>query len=92
MTNAGYEIERIETYVSDSLLEFVNSYGVALGRRITTNEDQFVTWEYKTDKNGVYSFFWGHYFSDKNAALADYHQRLADGYERHVKENVDEAN
>lgn len=82
ITNAGYEIKKIEFYS----IENTTKHGVAFGSHKSENGFSFVTWECIRVGDAPESFFWGHYFSDKNAALKDFHQRLADGYDRHVKE------
>lgn len=83
VTNAGYEVKSIEYYAVDGDIR----YGVATGSRSSKGGISFVTWECKENKNtNEVSFFWGHYFSDKNAALSDYHQRLSDCYGRHISE------
>ena len=42
----------------------------------------FVTWKcnVETDKNGQkeFNFYWGHYFSDRNVALKDFKNRVAE--------------
>lgn len=66
MKNAGYEIIMMEHYTED--------YAIALG---INSAKQYVTWDCQPSKN---SFFWGHYFSNKYNALADYHTRLLSYY------------
>lgn len=66
MKNAGYEIIMIEHYTED--------YAIVLG---VNSSNHYVTWDSKPSEN---NFFWGHYFTDKNNALRDYHTRLLSYY------------
>ena len=47
------------------------SFEVVLGRNkyFTT----YVTWIYGKEND---SYFWGHYFNDKESAIKDYHERI----------------
>lgn len=79
MNNAGYNIlnsEIYQQYVSPDK-EHIQLYGVCIGH----NGRDYVTWEFVVNEKGEYSYFWGHYISDKAAAFADYHRRLINKYE-----------
>ncbi len=75
--NAGFTIFTSEVY------ETVHKFDKTIHRRIVIGERQtkfgldYVTWEH-TEEIG---YFWGHYFSDKNDALIDYHKRLLKHYD-----------
>lgn len=76
--NAGYIIFKKENYCKQ--------YGICIG----TNQHGFVTWHYANFENAPTSYFWGHYFTNKEHALQDYHNRLAKEYEElmHIKEGL----
>ena len=78
--NQGYEIIESETYhMSDT----GRADRVVLGRMVTKNSSQFVTWEsaaYFQDDRPL-EYFWGHYFDKEADARADYHRRLMEKYE-----------
>ncbi len=67
--NAGYLIFKKENYCKQ--------YGICIG----ANKNGFVTWHYANFENAPTSYFWGHYFSNKQQAMYDYHTRLAREYE-----------
>ena len=62
--NQGYEIR--ERFV-------VGAIGIALGENPAAPAP-FVTWNYRGQE--PMHFFWGHYFSDKQAAYDDYEHRI----------------
>lgn len=64
--NQGYEIK--ERFV-------VGDIGIALGESMTA-PSPYVTWNYR--KETPMHFFWGHYYSDKQAAYDDYEKRIKD--------------
>ena len=77
--NEGYEIIAREIY---SVSKQGQQEGIALGR----NETMFVTWSFTVwplkDGHSKTDYYWGHYFSDKASARADYHRRLLEKYEQ----------
>lgn len=74
-TNQGFVVLNAETY----RLHYDGSEErVVLAYKCGKNP-QYVTWE-STRSGAKLDYYWGHYFSDENAALRDYHQRLIDHY------------
>ena len=69
----GYEIER-------SVL-FENNRGFALGHNPAAPQP-YVTWQFTENEGGVRDYYWGHYINKWEAALADYHRRLLEHFER----------
>ena len=83
MTNAGYKIIAQECYEAGNGRELY----IVLGHKVNTyGEDQYVTWG-ATLEGDAWSFYWGHYIEDKGRAYKDYHERLANEYERQIDEN-----
>ena len=76
-TNAGYEIIM---EMSDEWNDGAN--GVALGFMEKSFGPELVTWEWTQFPNEKPSYFWGHYFSDKNKAMKDYYERCAKHFDR----------
>jgi hypothetical protein len=68
--NAGYAITRRTT---------IGQIEIVLGERITA-PDKYVTWRRTPahEKSGKAEYYWGHYFSTKDAAIADYNSRVAE--------------
>ena len=66
--NCGYEI--IETVRVSDRLEFVTAASMC-------NPNSFVTWGCTNGDN----YFWGHYFINRERALADMHTRAAEELE-----------
>ena len=66
MKNAGYEIIQIEYYEKE--------HAIVLGKNEAGN---YVTWDSKPKEH---NFFWGHYFTNRYEAYADYHTRLLTFY------------
>ena len=79
--NAGFEIMDMTHTTKVS--------GYAWGRSKT----QYVTWGFRTDRNGEVDFYHGHYFpidpdapARSNAACrADYHERIRDDFARYAQ-------
>ena len=71
-TQQGYHIEGVRIKLGD----FTDSdhYGILMGRNSNGN---YVTWQFHFD-DGELSIYWGHYFSEKNAALHDFNTRDLD--------------
>lgn len=79
--NQGYRITCEEVY--DQNIGGL-AYAIVTGVLHGEHGPQWVTWE-RSAEAGTFAnpeYFWGHYFSDGNAALADYHLRLAEHYNR----------
>jgi len=74
--NAGYTIRQTECYHTraDGAEEHV-----VLGK--VPGEERYVTWEALRHPEGHWDYFWGHYHTNRLAALMDYHDRLAVHYE-----------
>lgn len=69
-TNAGFDIIfEHSTTKSDS------TEGIALGRRETKFGTEYVTWQF-IDWPAERSYFWGHYFMDKDTARMDFNDRV----------------
>ena len=83
-SNAGYLITKWECFE----IEDGRNYYIVLGERKTRFGEQFVTWECKVecDEEPFESFYWGHYFAGRIAALEDYHERLLKEYKRQLGE------
>lgn len=75
--NAGYDIIRAEAYETD---QRGCQYQIVLGHN--PQSGMYVTWECNSHPDGVRDYFWGHYIPDREKALADYHRRLLEHYER----------
>ena len=73
LVNAGYQILMMEFYEETKTNAYAFGY--------SPEKKEWVTWGV-TKYGGNYSFFWGHYFTDPNRALKDYHERLAKEYGR----------
>ena len=79
--NAGFEIM--------DMVKTSESGGYAWGRSKT----QYVTWGYRTDRNGEVDFYHGHYFprdpdapARANAACrADFYERLSNAFGQYAK-------
>lgn len=72
--NVGYEIRQ-------SIL-FDNGRGFALAHNPKA-PDPYVTWQF-AEKDGKRDYEWGHYFSGRDKALADFNNRVFD-YERQYR-------
>ena len=81
MMNGGYEIIKQERF--DSSKDGLREHYIVLGVMHGKFGIQYVTWQATLDVGVVpgWSYFWGHYYNDRNAALYDYHHRLADEYD-----------
>lgn len=74
--NAGFEIM--------DMVKTSENEGYAWGQR----ETQFVTWGFRTDRNGAVDFYHGHYFRrdpdaparSKAACLEDFYERISIAY------------
>lgn len=77
-TNAGYLIFKEENYSK--------TFGICIG----ANQNGFVTWQFSEFENQERSYFWGHYFTSRDAAMCDYHQRLALEYETNFVKYTEE--
>lgn len=69
-----YTIIKKETY----LLEIDNAER-SIVLAMNEKENQFVTWEAIKESNGT-EYNWGHYYTNRERALRDYHERLANAY------------
>lgn len=76
--NEGYKI--IQKTIFD------NNSGIALG--CSPNAPQtYVTWQFNISDNGLYDYYWGHYFSTYDAADNDYMKRVKDYREQEWMKN-----
>ena len=73
--NAGYTITQEEVYAT---MPGGRRFVVALAENERTGN--FVTWEGVIPLDGETSYFWGHYHTERRAAQAEYHARLARKY------------
>ena len=76
-SNAGYDIIKAETYDKNHR---GCEYQIVLGRNPKTGT--YVTWECNAHSDGDRDYYWGHYINKWEAALADYHRRLLEHFER----------
>lgn len=74
MENQGYTIIKIEKYN--------NNFAICLGKN---EAGCFVTWDCRPDTD---YYFWGHYFTDYNEAMRDYHTRLAHYYDEKLNTEI----
>ena len=76
-TNAGFTI-MAEAYgaVPNDGDEYTGLEGVAIGRKVTDFGEEWVTWEWVEREGEERSYYWGHYFSNRETAYKDYLKRM----------------
>ena len=77
MKNAGFDIIAQEVYYDDEC-----KFGYAVGEKdnkYMPDGKEYVTWEFR-EENGVRDYYWGHYYSNRDTAFRDYHERLYKEY------------
>jgi hypothetical protein len=67
--NSGYTIERAR--VKGGKFSDSDCYGIVLGKN---KVGMYVTWQFHF-VDGNPDYYWGHYFEDKEPAVADYEVR-----------------